>query len=98
MICIDCRAPLEPDDGHELCPSCLGLDHLRQGLTELACENCSCLSVAYRRERLARVEGGKLPSVQGGTVPPGPQKRRRPDSREPPVQPPAKLSKVDLVA
>lgn len=98
MICLDCRAPLDPDDGHELCPSCLGLDHLKEGLTELACIHCSCLSMACRKERLALVEGGKLPSVRGGTVPPGPQKRPRAERQEPPGRPPAKLSKVDLVA
>lgn len=44
------------------------------------------------------MEGDNLPSAQGGTVPPGPQKRHRLERREPPGKPPAKRSKVDLVA
>lgn len=53
--CISCQAPLEPEDGHRECPSCLGVEHLRQGLTELACADCMCLSVAARTARLANV-------------------------------------------
>ncbi|KAL2081742.1 hypothetical protein ACEWY4_023595 [Coilia grayii] len=51
--CVNCRAPLEPEDGHRECPSCLGVEHLRQGLTELACPDCMCLSMAARTARLA---------------------------------------------
>lgn len=98
MVCIDCRAPLDAEDGHELCPSCLGLDHLKEGLTELACMHCSCLSVACRKERLARVEGGQLLSARGSTVSLRSKKRPRAEKRETPARPPAKLSKVDLVA
>lgn len=57
MTCIDCRTPLELGDGHDKCPSCLGVEHLRQGLTELACMNCACMSLATRSARLARLEG-----------------------------------------
>ena len=65
--CVNCRAPLEPEDGHRECPSCLGVEHLRQGLTELACADCMCLSMAARTARLAMV--GPLPDaplVSGG--------------------------------
>lgn len=31
--------PLE--DRHDRCPCCLGIEHLKQGLTEQACMNCS---------------------------------------------------------
>ena len=44
MMCNDCRAPFDPEDGHDGCPSCPGVEHLRQGLTELACVNCSCMA------------------------------------------------------
>lgn len=54
--CAGCKAPLEPEDGHTECPSCLGIEHLRQGLTEQACMNCTCLSVAVRTARLAQVD------------------------------------------
>ncbi|KAL2091666.1 hypothetical protein ACEWY4_013929 [Coilia grayii] len=65
--CINCWAPLQPEDGHRECPSCLGVEHLRQGLTELACADCMCLSMAARTARLAIV--GPLldaPLVSGG--------------------------------
>ena len=56
MRCVDCRSPLELEDGHDRCPSCLGMEHLMQGLTEQACMNCSCLSVAARAARIAQLE------------------------------------------
>lgn len=38
-----CRATLQQDDGHDCCPSCLGLEHLKHGLTDDACMNCSTM-------------------------------------------------------
>ncbi|KAK9515870.1 hypothetical protein VZT92_026472 [Zoarces viviparus] len=38
-----CMAPLQPDDGHDLCPSCLGL-------------NCGIMPRAVRAARLAEAE------------------------------------------
>ena len=55
-LCVACAAPLEPEDGHDNCPPCLGLEHLREGLTDGACMNCRPLPWALRRERLAGVE------------------------------------------
>lgn len=81
MTCADCRAPLEIGDGHDMCPPCLGVEHLRQGLTELACMNCACMSMTVRSARLARLESvfaSQPPAVQRGdaraTCPP---KRKR---------------------
>ncbi|CAL8348907.1 unnamed protein product [Boreogadus saida] len=55
-LCVTCTAPLEPEDGHDSCPPCLGLEHLREGLTASACMNCSPLPGALRLARLAGVE------------------------------------------
>lgn len=67
--CVNCRAPLEPEDGHRECPSCLGLEHLQQGLTDMACADCMCLSVAARTSRLAQVgppqDASLVPGGQG---------------------------------
>lgn len=52
---MSCYAPLEPEDGHRECPSCLGFDHLQEGLTDMACADCMCLSVEARTARLAQV-------------------------------------------
>lgn len=64
--CASCQAPLEPEDGHVECPACLGVEHLRQGLTEQACMNCTCLSVAERAARLAQVEQPCASQDRGG--------------------------------
>ncbi|KAK0152737.1 hypothetical protein N1851_005729 [Merluccius polli] len=61
MSCIHCLAPLDADDGHDQCPSCLGVEHLREGMTTMACLHCTCLSLSARAARLARLEG-VLPS------------------------------------
>lgn len=54
-------APLLPEDGHDLCPACLGVPHLREGLTGDACMNCSVLPYALRAARLAALEDMELP-------------------------------------
>ena len=55
-----------------------------QGLTELACMNCSCISLAVRLERLAQLEGRvhPQPAQRGSAMSPKRRKRHRPDSRE----------------
>ena len=65
-VCSACVAALEPDDGHDHCPSCLGFEHLREGLTESACMNCGSMPWALRVTRLAVVErpaAADLPSM-----------------------------------
>jgi len=52
--CNTCMGPLQPEDGHELCPSCLGLEHLE--LLEDPCMNCTIMRRAVRAARLAKVE------------------------------------------
>ena len=61
-LCSNCEARLEPDDGHDLCPTCLGAQHLREALSDKACMNCTYMSRTLRAARLAEVEGeGELP-------------------------------------
>lgn len=97
MICINCRTPLEPEDGHDRCPSCLGIDHLRQGLTEQACMNCSCLSLAARTARLAKLESSLCsqlpPAPSDCALSPKSKKRSKQLPREAPSRP--KRQKVD---
>ncbi|KAE8293756.1 hypothetical protein D5F01_LYC06689 [Larimichthys crocea] len=47
-------ASLSPEDGHDKCPSCLGIAHLKQALTESACINCICMLLAERTARPKR--------------------------------------------
>lgn len=49
-------APLQPEDGYNLCPSCLGLEHLREGLSEDPCMISSFMPCALRAANLAQVE------------------------------------------
>ena len=84
MTCVDCRTPLEPDDGHDRCCSCLGIDHLRQGLTELACMNCACLSLAARSARLASATQGQSPTAKSSKRRLCVHKRRRTEEGEDP--------------
>ncbi|CAL8268003.1 unnamed protein product [Boreogadus saida] len=54
--CSACMAPLQIEDGHDLCPSCLGLGHLKEGLSDDPCMNCTFMPRAVRVARLAEVE------------------------------------------
>ncbi|MEQ2169294.1 hypothetical protein GOODEAATRI_023565 [Goodea atripinnis] len=56
LCCASCSAPLQPEDGHDMCPPCLGVDHLREELSDHACSNCSVLPRAVRLARLSSVE------------------------------------------
>ncbi|RXN09395.1 deleted in malignant brain tumors 1 -like protein [Labeo rohita] len=56
-VCTVCKDALQKDDGHDCCPSCLGLEHLKQGLTEEVCMNCRVMSWDRRTSRVATVEG-----------------------------------------
>ncbi|MEQ2271484.1 hypothetical protein XENORESO_004946 [Xenotaenia resolanae] len=43
LCCASCSAPLQPEEGHDMCPPCLGVDHLREVLSDHACSDCSVL-------------------------------------------------------
>ncbi|MEQ2162723.1 hypothetical protein GOODEAATRI_022702, partial [Goodea atripinnis] len=45
-----------PDDGNDMCPPCLGVDHLREALSDHACSNYSVLPRAVWFARLSSVE------------------------------------------
>ncbi|MEQ2187332.1 hypothetical protein GOODEAATRI_003645 [Goodea atripinnis] len=56
LCCAYCSAPLQPEDGHDMCTPCLGVDHFREALSDHACSNCSVLPRAVRLARLPSVE------------------------------------------
>ena len=60
--CSACLAPLMEEDGHDQCPHCLGVEHLKQGLTEEQCMNCSYMSRDLKLARLLEVEQQKTDS------------------------------------
>ena len=65
--CGSCMASLEPEDGHDRCVSCLGVDHLREAITDEACINCSIMPRSIRLARLAQLDPlSCLPSFQSG--------------------------------
>lgn len=55
LTCRLCPNNLLPDDGHDICPSCLGIQHLREALTD-PCVHCSLLPMSERRLRLAELD------------------------------------------
>ena len=77
--CASCQAPLQADDGHDWCPSCLGFEHLTDALETNHCMNCSYMPHALKLARLAQLEpqgDGDLPSGQAPTT-----KRKQPKRR-----------------
>ncbi|CAL9683629.1 unnamed protein product [Knipowitschia caucasica] len=57
LACQSCLAPMQQDDGHVLCPSCLGVGHLREALTERACPDCAVMPWPVRVARLSALDG-----------------------------------------
>ncbi|MEQ2160417.1 hypothetical protein GOODEAATRI_033479, partial [Goodea atripinnis] len=55
LACASCGVPLQVEDGHNLCPKCLGVGHLREALTD-PCMNCTILPLPVRENRLRQVE------------------------------------------
>ena len=54
--CLACLASLQPEDCLDMSSLCLGLEHLREGLSEDPCMNCRFMPRAVRVARLAEVE------------------------------------------
>lgn len=50
--CSSCQKQMGLDDGHDQCPSCLGVEHLREALED-PCIHCNMIPLAVRRARLA---------------------------------------------
>lgn len=76
--CASCGAGLEAEDGHDLCPACLGHDHLMDALSENPCMNCSYMPRAVRAARLAQLgtEPDEGPPLSGQMAVPRRSKRR----------------------
>lgn len=76
--CVGCGVALQANDGHDLCPACLGPEHLREALSDTPCMNCSYMPRAARVARLAQLvpqdDTGLPPS---GQVAPPRRSRRR---------------------
>lgn len=47
-------APLQPEDGHDHCPTCLGIERLKAGLSDEPYMNCSFVYVANILEQFNR--------------------------------------------
>lgn len=54
-ICFQCMAALQTEDGRDLCLPCLGVDHLKEALSNLY-TNCSFMPLSLRNECLAAVD------------------------------------------
>lgn len=88
LCCRACLAPLQQEDGHDLCPPCLGVEHLQEGLTENACSNCSILPRSVRLDRLAALEQPRQPGKETDQFPAAqPSGFKRPAATLPSVGP-----------
>ncbi|CAL8254546.1 unnamed protein product [Boreogadus saida] len=100
-LCVACAAPLEPEDGHDSCPPCLGLEHLRESLTDSACMNCSLLPWVLRVARLAELENRAAandPSALMSLPPKQPGRSGRHDGAAAMGAPPKKKARGGLAA
>lgn len=55
LNCKLCPSELLPDDGHDLCPLCLDVQHLKEALMD-PCPHCSLLPMPERQLRLAGLD------------------------------------------
>ena len=55
MACSSCNVDLQVEDGHDVCPSCIGVAHLKEALIN-PCMNCAILPLSVREKRLRDVE------------------------------------------
>lgn len=66
-----------------LCPSCLGIGHLREALTTDACFNCVSIPLAERSARLAMVESNMPMTTFASSPRKGSKRRKRPHADAP---------------
>ncbi len=52
-FCSTCSGPMDLRDAHIHCPDSLGIDHLKEALTD-PCPDCSLMSLEIRQQRLAK--------------------------------------------
>lgn len=55
-FCTQYLTPMDLEDSHDLCPYCLGLDHLHEALTDGACMNCSTMPQSLQVARLEQLD------------------------------------------
>lgn len=94
--CVACGSPLQADDGHDLCPACLGPEHLKEALADNPCMNCSYMPHAVRVARLSQL----LPQCDAdlppsGQVAPPRRSKRRSESTTTVAPPKKKQSRTD---
>ncbi|XP_037627453.1 uncharacterized protein LOC119489291 [Sebastes umbrosus] len=90
-------APLLATDGHDECPTCLGVVHLREGLSDSQCMNCSFMPRELKIARLAELEEQLEFQLPLSGVPSNARsgRRRAPPKGAPPTK---KARKVDCLA
>lgn len=76
LACKLCPNHLLPDDGHDICPSCLGIQHLREALTD-PCMHCSLLPMSERQLRLAELDPNSTVKLGQLDVAPSHTRKRR---------------------
>ncbi|KAI7807853.1 hypothetical protein IRJ41_011482 [Triplophysa rosa] len=93
LTCKLCPNNLLPDDGHEFCPSCLSIQHLKDALTD-PCVHCSLLPLSERRLRLAELDPNS--TVHLGQADPAAQRIKKHCASATTSAPPSKKKETTL--
>ncbi len=74
--CKLCPNTLLPDDGHDHCPSCLGIQHLKEAMTD-PCLYCAMLPLSERQLCLAELDPNSSASLAQPYIAPRHAQKRR---------------------
>ncbi|ROL46884.1 RNA-binding motif, single-stranded-interacting protein 2 [Anabarilius grahami] len=74
--CSTCPNVMDIMDGHRQCPACLGMDHLREALTD-PCPECSIMPLAVRHARLAGLESASDSLLPSSSITTADRKRKQ---------------------
>ncbi len=69
-MCVSgCGRSLAPQDGHERCLTCLGIQHAEEAFVDGSCSSCGDMTISELRNRLRCVKHGGVPLPRSGVRP-----------------------------
>ncbi len=64
-----CGRSLAPQDGHDRCLTCLGIQHAEEAFVDGSCSSCGDMTISELRNRLRCVKHGRVPLPRSGVRP-----------------------------
>ncbi len=64
-----CGRFLSPQDGHDRCLTCLGIQHAEEAFVDGSCSSCGDMTISELRNRLRYVKHGGVPLPRSGVRP-----------------------------